>query len=161
MSQPRFAALRADIARELHNVQRLVAEAEAWRPRLADWPDTVRVRTAGGILHDFYCGVERLFRYIALRIDQDLPEGPDWHIQLLQRMASPIETVRPAVIDRQTSRQLDEYLRFRHLFRNVYGFDLEWERCSELLDALPAAFEGLSRQIAAFDAFLQLLENEV
>jgi hypothetical protein len=57
MPPARTAALRADINRELATVQNLVREAEEWLPRLADWPDTVRVRTGGGILHDFYCGV--------------------------------------------------------------------------------------------------------
>ena len=161
MSLPRVAVLRADISRELDNVRRLVAEAEEWRGRLADWPDTVRVRTAGGILHDFYCGVERIFRLVAMQIDQDLPSGSDWHIQLLQRMATDIETVRPAVLDRATSRQLDEYLRFRHLFRNIYGFELEWSRCRELLADLPLVFEGLVRQLAVFDEFLHTLECEL
>ena len=161
MSQHRFAVLRADIARELDNVQRLVAEAEEWRSRLADWPDTIRVRTAGGILHDFYCGVERIFRHIAVRIDEDLPIGPDWHVHLLQRMATNIDTVRPAVLNHEAARQLDEYLRFRHLFRNIYGFDLEWDRCQELLRNLPAVFEGLAQQLAAFDEFLKTLELDL
>lgn len=129
--------------------------------RLAEWPDIVRVRTAGGILHDFYCGVERIFRHIAVRIDDDLPDSPDWPVQLLQRMATDIETVRPAVLDHETARQLDKYLRFRHLFRNIYGFDLEWERCRELLEDLPAVFERLARQLVAFDEFLQTLEREL
>ena len=161
MSQPRFAVLRADIARELDHVQRLVTEAEEWGDRLADWPDTIRVRSGGGILHDFYCGVERIFRHIAVRIDDDLPSGSDWHIQLLQRMATSIETVRPAVLDPSTTYQLDEYLRFRHVFRNVYGFDLEWERCQGLLRGLPAVFERLTQQLAAFDEFLCTLEREL
>jgi len=161
MSQRRFAILRADIGRELDSLRRLVAEAEEWRLRLSEWPTSVRVRTAGGILHDFYCGVERIFRHIAIRIDEDLPGGADWHVQLLQRMATDIETVRPAILDRETARQLDEYLRFRHLFRNVYGFDLEWERCRELLDDLPAMFERLLHRLADFDEFVRTLEHEI
>jgi hypothetical protein len=161
MSQPRFAVLRADIARELETVQQLAAEAEEWEGKLADWPETVRVRTAGGILHDFYCGVERIFRHVALRIDDDLPSGPDWHVQLLQRMATAIETVRPEVIEPEMARQLAEYLRFRHLFRNIYGFDLQWERCSKLLKDLPTTFERLARQLSVFDEFLQRLEREL
>lgn len=161
MSQRRFAVLRADISREMDDLRRLVAEAEEWRPLLSDWPHTVRTRTAGGILHDFYCGVERIFRHIAVRMDEDLPSGTDWHIQLLQRMATDIETIRPAVLDRETARRLDDYLRFRHLFRNIYGFDLEWGRCRELLDDLPATFERLSQKLATFDEFLHTLEREV
>jgi hypothetical protein len=160
MAQTKLAVLRADISREMDDLRRLVSEAEEWRPLLPDWPHTVRTRTVGGILHDFYCGVERVFRHIAVHIDEDLPSGADWHIQLLQRMATDIETVRPAVLDRETARQLDEYLRFRHLFRNVYGFDLEWERCRELLDDLPATFDRLSQQLVTFDEFLHTLERK-
>jgi len=159
MPQPRFAVLRADIGRELDSVRRLVAEAEQWESQLDDWPEVVRVRTAGGILHDFYCAVERIFRHIATRVDQDLPGGTDWHLQLLQRMATDIEAVRPAVLDRGLVLQLDEYLRFRHLFRNIYGFDLEWERCHELFSDLPAVLAVLEQQLGAFDEFLRTLEQ--
>jgi hypothetical protein len=161
MAQIKLAVLRADIGREMEDLRRLVAEAEEWRPLLSDWPHTVSTRTAGGILHDFYCGVERIFRHIAVRMDEDLPSGTDWHIQLLKRMATDVETIRPAVLDRETARRLDEYLRFRHLFRNIYGFDLEWGRCLELLDDLPAVFERLSQRLATFDEFLHTLEREV
>jgi hypothetical protein len=159
--QHRFAVLRADIARELDRVQQLVAEAREWAPQLAEWPETIRVRTAGGILHDFYSAVERIFQYVAVQVDGDLPSGPDLHIQLLQRMATPIETIRPAVIDRETAQTLDEYLRFRHLFRHIYGFDLQWERCQPLLRRLPAVAEGLVQQLSEFDTFLHTLEGEI
>ena len=43
MSQPRFAALRADMGRESANVRRLVAEAQEWADKLSGYPDTVRV----------------------------------------------------------------------------------------------------------------------
>ncbi len=160
MPRHRFAVLRADLGRELDNVDRLAAEAAEWQPRLADWPEAVRKRTAGGILHDFYSGVERIFRHIATRVDEDLPSGPDWHVQLLQRMATDVEGMRPAVLDEETARQLDRYLRFRHLFRHSYGFDLEWERCRELLVDLPATYERLSERLAVFDEFLETLERE-
>jgi hypothetical protein len=118
------------------------------------------VRTGGGILHDFYCGVERIFRHIAVRVDEDLPGGSDWHLQLLRRMETSVETVRPAVIDNELARQLDEYLRFRHLFRNIYGFELDWERCHRLLVNLPAVSGRLAEQLSAFDAFLQSVDHD-
>ena len=155
MSQNSFVILKSDIRRELNNVRRLVDEAEEWRPRLSDWPQTVRVRTAGGILHDFYSAAERIFRYIATEVDGDLPTGSSWHIQLLQRIATDLDTIRPAVLDRATARQLDEYLRFRHLFRNMYGFDLEWERCDKLLVDMPETFARLEEQVTAFLEFLE------
>ena len=160
MSRPRFAALRADLDREMENVGRLVAEAGEWQPQLAEWPEAVRIRTAGGILHDFYSGIERVFRIIAIRVDEDLPGGSDWHVQLLQRMATDIHGVRPAVLDEETARCLDPYLRFRHLFRHSYGFDLDWDRCGQLYADLPATSERLAQRLVLFDEFLQTLERE-
>jgi hypothetical protein len=75
-------------------------------------------------------------------------------------MATGIEGVRPAVIETEIARSLDEYLRFRHLFRNIYGFELEWDRCQELFLRLPAIWSALERQLAAFDGFLLVLERE-
>ena len=155
MSQNSFVILKSDIRRELENVRRLVDEAQEWRPRLSEWPHTVRVRTAGGILHDFYSAVERIFRYIATQIDDDVPSGSSWHVQLLQRMATDLETIRPAILDLASTRRLDEYLRFWHLFRNMYGFDLEWERCNKLLLDLPDTFAQLEGQVNAFLTFLE------
>lgn len=161
MAQRRFATLRADIAREVGQLTRLLAEAEQWRPVLPGWPETVRARTMGGILHDFYSAAERIFRQIATRVDEDLPRGADSHVQLLHRMATAIEGVRPAVLDADTARLLHEYLRFRHLFRNVYGFDLEWDRCQELMAQLPSVGATLRERLAIFDQFLRTLEHEL
>ena len=74
MSQHSLAVLRADIARDLDNVRRLAGEAEEWGSKLADWPHTVKVRTAGGIIQDFYSRVERVFRQIA---GQEAVGAPD------------------------------------------------------------------------------------
>ena len=161
MSHRKLVVLRADIRRELGNVQRLVAEAEECELDLDNWSKRVRVRTVGSILHDFYCGVERIFRQIAIVVDEDLPEGSDWHAQLLLRMSTDIGTVRPAVLNEETTSQLDEYLRFRHLFRHIYGFELKWDRCRVLFERLPEMFEVLERQLEAFDRFLQTLERQV
>ena len=160
MQRHGFAVLRADISRELDNVRRLGAEARDWSDRLVGLPDNIRVRTAGSILHDFYCGAERIFRLVAMGLDGDLPAGSDWYIDLLHRMATEIEPVRPALLDRETARQLEEFLRFRHLFRNLYGFDLDWDRCQVLLQKLPVTLRRLEQQICAFDEFLGSLQDQ-
>jgi len=73
---------------------------------------------------------KKIFSQIAIKIDQDLPAGEGWHIQLLKRMTIPIEGIRPQVIDEKLENDLEEYLRFRHLFRNIYGFELKWINAS-------------------------------
>ncbi len=36
-----------------------------------------------------------------------------------------IKDTRPAVISEELAADLDEYLSFRHVFRNIYGFELK------------------------------------
>lgn len=89
-------------------------------------------RAAGSIIHDFYTGVEKIFREIAIKIDESLPKGDNWHIELLKSMATANEK-RDAVISQELMEKLKQYLGFRHLFRNIYGMELEWEKLKILL----------------------------
>ena len=148
-----FAALRADIDRETRSLERLAQELVTVLAATTEGT-SARVRAAGSVIHDFYTGVEKIFRRIAIRMDQDLPTGEDWHVQLLQRMAVSVEGIRPPVIDEHLENQLEEYLRFRHLFRNIYGFDLKWERCQPLVERLNKTFGSLTDNIITFEKFL-------
>ena len=56
----------------------------------------------------------------------------DRHKRLLNKMTLKIPGLRPAVISKELKEALDEYLRFRHVFRNVYGYLLEWKRMKGL-----------------------------
>jgi hypothetical protein len=155
----RFAALKADIDRELVNLERLSCELDEVLSTTVESSAT-RVRAAGSVLHDFYTGVEKIFRRIGAKIDQDLPVGEDWHIQLLQRMAAPVEGIRPQVIDKKLETELEEYLRFRHLFRNIYGFGLKWDRCRPLAENMGSILDDLKEQISKFKAFLGSIGSE-
>lgn len=94
----RFAALKADIDHELRNLKRLAKELDDILTTTKE-ESIARTRAVGSLLHDFYTGVEKIFSQIAIKIDQDLPAGEGWHIQLLKRMTIPIEGIRPQVID--------------------------------------------------------------
>jgi hypothetical protein len=106
-------------------------------------------------LHDFYVGLERLFELVASSVDDSLPRGSDWHRELLTQMATEIPGVRPAVLGGGTARALDEYLRFRHVVRNVYAFELEAERVTRLVAGLPEAYELTRSDLDAFATFLE------
>jgi len=89
-------------------------------------------RAAGSILHDFYTGLEKIFCDVANKIDSGLPKKEDWHIRLLKGMAEETNK-RPKVISLKSMEELKEYLGFRHLFRNIYGAQLDWDRLKILL----------------------------
>ena len=148
-SEPR-EALRQEVQLELDNLTRLARSTEAFLARLPAQPDEDEIRSIGSRLQDFYSGVERIFERIAVQLDGDLPSGPSWHTYLLRRMTAPWAEVRPAVIDRALAMRLLDYLRFRHLFRHTYGFDLEWEKCRPLAEGMTQTLEALRAQLTAF-----------
>lgn len=77
-------------------------------------------------LHSFYNGTERFLESVARDVDESRPTGPTSHRDLLDQAAAPVPGLRDAVITEATRRSLARYLDFRHRFRHLYFFDLEW-----------------------------------
>jgi predicted nucleotidyltransferase len=149
MPEEPTAALAFEIRNELRNLERLVERLMKFLEEAPPEPDELQIQGVGKYIHDFYNGAERIFERIAVRVDGDVPAGPSSHTLLLQRMGQPFGA-RPAVINRPLEMALAEQLRFRHLFRHTYGYDLEWARVAELGRALPGILQQLSAQLAAF-----------
>jgi len=51
-------------------------------------------------------------------------------------------------------RYLKEYLKFRHLFRHIYGFELKWERIKPLVLSTDV-FHNLKKDIRKFMDYLE------
>jgi hypothetical protein len=152
----RFARLAASVREERDRLARVVQEtAEALKQlSTSDSPSTLELRGLGDILHDFYTGAERIFSKIAPELNGGVPAGVAWHHELLDNMTLELPGIRPAVIGRETVRVLEEFLRFRHLFRNVYGFELEWPRLRALARRVPRAWRLLKADVERFLQFL-------
>jgi hypothetical protein len=60
-------------------------------------------------------------------------------------------TNRPALLSTALHDTLLDYLRFRHVFRNAYSFDLDWQKLSPLVLNLEETFRQLE---AALDKFV-------
>ncbi len=138
--------LAAEIANELECLS-LLEEQSAGAPR---GDDTFSLRARGSILHDFYSGIERVFVRIAEELDGGVPQGEQWHRQLAKDMSLEIPGVRPAVIAEELARSLGDFRRFRHVFRNVYGFALEDQRMRPLEERLPTVLSSFRRQVGEF-----------
>ena len=108
-------------------------------------------------MHDFYTGIEHCCERVAAEIDGGVPEGPAWHRTLLQSMVLELPALRPPVLRRETAHRVEEFLRFRLVFRNVYGFDMEWARLRALLAAMPSCWAAVSADFGAFTLFLDPL----
>lgn len=136
--------LHAEIKDELENLKKLLTEAKEIKQKEAS---NVSVRTGGSILHDFYTGAEKIFEMIANTIDKRVPSGLRWHAELLNQMTLEIPGLRSHIISKDTAKLLDEYLRFRHIFRKRYGFELKWIHIKNLLKKMPAVYKALEKDI--------------
>lgn len=149
------AALKVEIADELANLDRLVGRSRVLVQRLPPEPTFIEIDAAGKLVHDFYNGVERIFEHIAVRLGPGLPAGPSWRVQLLRSMESHVEGIRPAVIGHHLALRLVDYLRFRHVFRHTYGYELEWDKLHPLVEKLEDTLTRLRQQINHFIASLE------
>lgn len=68
-----------------------------------------------------------------------------------------LEEIRPRVISQELAEKLEEYLRFRHLFRNIYGFVIEKERIKPLWDDFVEVHFAFRKSIKEFEKFLDKL----
>ena len=138
--------LAAEIESELASLDEL--EREITNAPQQD--DIYSLRARGSILHDFYNGIERIFVRIASELNGGVPQAEQWHRELVKNMTLDIPEVRPAVIDMTLARVLGEYLRFRHVFRNVYGSVLEAERLRSLERRLPVTSAAFRERVQVF-----------
>ena len=122
-----YEELESEIYIEIENLGKLAEEMKQLLARSSEDKDFTEVRAAGSILHDFYCGIERIFEKIAVTVDKNFPKGESWHNELLFQMTKPIDGARGKVVTEGLMQKLKEFLRFRHLFRNIYGFELKWD----------------------------------
>jgi len=106
-------------------------------------------------IHGLYSAIERIFTIIAKNIDNNLPEGKDWHVKLVEQMSQEIISVRPAIISKELEKQLDEYRGFRHVVRNVYSYNFKPENIERLVVNVRPTIDNLKIHINAFIVFLQ------
>ena len=63
--------IASEIRQELKKLDELFSEWESHRQ--GEWTDTFFLRGKASILHDFYCGVENIFKRIAAELNGGLP----------------------------------------------------------------------------------------
>ncbi|NSW84583.1 MAG: hypothetical protein HPY90_15390 [Syntrophothermus sp.] len=157
----RLLTLASELQALVNEIETITRQGREWLATRSSNPDIYDLRAAGSILHDFYTALEDGFELIAQVINGGCPRGEDWHRRLLQSMALDVPGVRPPLLTRELVQELDEYLRFRHVFRNVYGHHLEWERIAPLMQNLAQVSIRTCRAVERFGKFLTRLAGEL
>ncbi|MFW6171218.1 MAG: hypothetical protein ACODAD_12065 [Planctomycetota bacterium] len=157
-----YAVLAVRIRQELGDLKRVSERtARALRQAAAGGQQQDLFLDATALnLHDFYCGVERICQRIAETMDGSVPAGRDWHRELLRQMAADLAPIRPQALSRETVKLLDEYMRFRHVVRNVYAFEFELARIQDLVRGLAPCLERVESELMAFVDFLNEVADE-
>jgi uncharacterized protein YutE (UPF0331/DUF86 family) len=133
------------INEELNNINKFLDEISDYKGN-----SLLYRRAKGSILHDFYNTCERIFEIIARRINGELPQTEQWHKKVLYQMTIEMKSIRPAVISKKLAAELDEYLAFRHLFRNIYGFELESDKLDKLVNKFSKTAKSFQNEIKEF-----------
>ncbi|BAG01285.1 conserved hypothetical protein [Microcystis aeruginosa PCC 9809] len=156
MSASELQEIALDIATEVNRLNRLesqmrLVQAEMLtNPALAD----ICAESLALKLDNFYTGCERIFQIIASELNGGLPSSYDWHRRLLNRMSKP-QDYRPAVLREDTVHKLNEYLSFRHVVRNIYGFELEKQKLENLVNNYYNTWRQVQEDINSFILWLK------
>lgn len=160
MSPGDLRAAAARIRQELPALGAVASRAAGAWAGATGAEDDYLVDAAALNVHGFYAGLERVFVVIAERVDGSVPQGANWHQELLRQMAAELPGTRPAVLDAGTAARLEEYRGFRHVVRNVYAQKLDPGRVGVLVAELPAVWADVAERLAAFADALDAIARD-
>lgn len=138
VSPERLRGVATDLSAELERLQRLSEDIAFVHAEIAHDPGHARLfyENFALKLHNFYAGCERIFQTVAAELNGASPGGFDWQRRLFERMGA-ARSDRPAVLSGDSIDGLREFLAFRHVVRNLYGFELDEERIERLIARYP------------------------
>jgi hypothetical protein len=115
----------------------------------------------GFTLHSAYGVLENYFLRVSKFFENDLP-GDRWHKPLVEKMALEIPGVRPALLTEEPlKRHALELLRFRHLFRDMYGEDLDPMKTAGVQQAATDLAELFSKSHTSFVDKIRAISGEL
>ncbi len=155
MPEHPYLALKARLEDELAGVERIAQALAAALERVRQPPDEFETRALASYLDDFYKGCERICERVAVTLDDGLPQGERWHQILLGRMGEPGGGGRPPLFGGSLLLELDEYRRFRHRVRHIYGYELEADRVLDLASGIQPILTQVRKAVEVFGGWLE------
>jgi hypothetical protein len=159
MNKSEYIALKARIRHELHNVD-LIEQAlakEGLFPKVVsssisgiDLSSDLARRAIGSYLHDYFSAVEKIASHVCRATEEGMPNGDNWHYQLIFNMSLELDGLRPRLFSKELLDLLNELRGFRHVFRNIYGINLDSNKELALLKKLSKISRMLRKDISSF-----------
>lgn len=154
--------LRAELRQDMGFIAKNYEKNREMTRRIAESPnaDEFEYAALGYTIHNLYTAFESYCLRIAKFFENNLDER-EWHRSLVYRMTLTIDGVRPALFDTDFAARVDELMRFRHLFRNLYKTPLVSRKVLFANDYAEHLSEDLAPVHERFDRFLQDLKAAV
>jgi len=159
-----YKRLIVDIKDDLKSIRKITDDIKGMTQVLESEKGIVRgsdLMACAGYLHHYYTGIESIFERISRVFDGGLTSGGDYHRELLRSMTIEIPDVRPSIISRDLAEELDEYRRFRHMFRHSYGSELRWRKMEPLAKGIDSLTKVLVERMSEFMQFVDKLSNSI
>jgi uncharacterized protein YutE (UPF0331/DUF86 family) len=153
MEKGRLTVLETDMRRQQKKIEAVYREIGQRKKGYTK--DRVVLESLAFQLHNLYCAFEDLFRIVANHFENHITEPTAWHKELLDRMQTEIQGVRPPLISETAYEFLDELRGFRHVFRHAYGVKLEPAKIKIVLKKTIALQKIYEKEIANFLKKLQ------
>ncbi|MBN1795787.1 MAG: hypothetical protein JW804_03870 [Sedimentisphaerales bacterium] len=134
-----MADAREKIEAELENIERVLADLP--KPDSLKQLSSLELAGVAALIHNFYNGVENVFKQLVISRGLNIPQGASWHIDLIEIC------VTNKIISRATSDMLKGYLSFRHFFSHAYSFDVDEKRLAPLLERIEDVHKAFVKDI--------------
>ncbi|MBI4587023.1 MAG: hypothetical protein HY717_23675 [Planctomycetes bacterium] len=123
MEEEKLSLLKADLSGQLKLIDAVFKKIARRKKGYAKNPQALE--SLAYQLHNLYCAFEDLFKIVADHFENQVSGRNRWHQELMSRMKVDLPGIRPALVSESAFECLNELLRFRHVFRHAYGFELE------------------------------------
>lgn len=134
--------LKARVEAELENIKRILEELEKVKDR--ENKELVEVVGIGAYIQNIYSGMENIIKQILIDLDVRIPDSPTWHKDLLKLAC------KHKIINEEMFEEIGQYLLFRHFFMHSYGFLIQEEKLSPLMNNISQLFLKFKEKIDTF-----------
>jgi len=135
---------------QIHQIDKQFDEFSSYFKNMDyETPDLEQTTIMAAILHSFYTGLENIFIMISKKVDGFTPSSVKSHQELLDFVHENTSN-REAIINEETFLILNEYMKFRHVFRHGYSFQLKWEKMKSLAVNLFDTWDNVKEQLVEF-----------
>ncbi|MGK7933796.1 MAG: nucleotidyltransferase family protein [Microcystaceae cyanobacterium] len=159
MSDNPYLALKERLETEIIALDETVNTLSSLLEQAKNIPDIALIPALASYITDFYTSCERLSERVAVSLDGGLPQGENWHEQLLSQVANTGTNGRPPLWPSSLRLELDEYRKFRHLNRHNYNYKLQADKVLLLAQKVNSVAHQVKSAVNQFNQWLKQQAN--